>query len=273
MRPVVIDVEQAEQVVAVEERRRAQRVEALLDDRRPDVVAARVVAVADREQRPVGLDGGGRQRSGGERRGGCSRYVVDSPRLTSAAMLPVVALQEDGRGVALEQDHRVVDQAGQDPVEVEPAADVAGDPAERLRPVEQVVDLVGAPGAADERAERRRRTPAPRRGRAAPSDPAVSPTISRTPHGPSGPGIATASSGRPSGTTGRTAESCTLASSTPSSGPAVARARDGQRRAPRRGSRSRAGGRPGAARAASGATATDARAQPIAAGAPRSTTR
>ena len=43
-------------------RRRAQRVEALLDDGGADVLAARVVAVVDGEQRPAGGDGGGRQR-------------------------------------------------------------------------------------------------------------------------------------------------------------------------------------------------------------------
>ena len=47
----------------------------------------------------------------------------------------------------------MVDEAGQDPVEVEPAADVAGDPAQRLGPMEQMGDLLGAAGAADDRAE------------------------------------------------------------------------------------------------------------------------
>ena len=68
-------------------------------------------------------------------------------------------LEEDGGAIAFEQDHRVVDQAGQDPVEVEPAADVGGDAAERLGPMEEVGDLVGALGAADHRAERVRRDP------------------------------------------------------------------------------------------------------------------
>ena len=54
VRPVVVDVEHPEQVGAVEERRGAQRVEAFLDDRRADAFAARVVAVADREQRAGG---------------------------------------------------------------------------------------------------------------------------------------------------------------------------------------------------------------------------
>ena len=42
--------------------RRAQRVEALLDDGGADVLAARVVAVVDREERPAGGDRGGRER-------------------------------------------------------------------------------------------------------------------------------------------------------------------------------------------------------------------
>ena len=73
--------------------------------------------------------------------------------------IAVLALEEDRRAVALEQDHRVVDQAGQDAVEVEPAADVAGDPAQRLGAVEQVGDLVGALGAADDRTRARRPRP------------------------------------------------------------------------------------------------------------------
>ena len=59
--------------------------------------------------------------------------------------------QEDGAAVALEQHHRVIHQSGQDAVEVEPRPDVAGHPAERLGPVEQVGDLVGPAGAGDER--------------------------------------------------------------------------------------------------------------------------
>ena len=39
VRLVVVDVEQPEELVAVEERRRADRVEPLLDDRGPDIVA------------------------------------------------------------------------------------------------------------------------------------------------------------------------------------------------------------------------------------------
>ena len=53
--------------------------------------------------------------------------------------------QEHGGPVAVEQDHGVVDQARQDLVEVEPAADVGGDAAEGVRPVELVGDFVGGP--------------------------------------------------------------------------------------------------------------------------------
>ena len=56
VRRVVVDVQQAEDVGSVEQRRRADRVVALLDDGRPDVLAARVVAVAAGEQRPAGGD-------------------------------------------------------------------------------------------------------------------------------------------------------------------------------------------------------------------------
>ena len=49
-------------------------VEAFLDDRGPDVLAARVVAVVDGEERPAGGDGGGRQRP--------RREVADAARGT-----------------------------------------------------------------------------------------------------------------------------------------------------------------------------------------------
>ena len=80
-------------------------------------------------------------------------------RVTSARDVAIGMLEEDGGAVALEQDHRVVDQAGQDPVEIEPAADVGRDAAQGLGPMEQVGDLVGALGAADHRPERVGRDP------------------------------------------------------------------------------------------------------------------
>ena len=56
VRFVVVDVEKAEHVVAVEQRRRAHRVETLLDDRRTDIGAPRVISVVGREQRSAGGD-------------------------------------------------------------------------------------------------------------------------------------------------------------------------------------------------------------------------
>ena len=58
VRLVVVDVEHAEESRCRRAAARADRVEALLDDRGADVLAARVVAVADGEQRPARGDGG-----------------------------------------------------------------------------------------------------------------------------------------------------------------------------------------------------------------------
>ena len=80
-------------------------------------------------------------------------------RVTSAIDVAIRVLEEDGRPIALEQDHRVVDQAGQDPIEVEPAADVGRDAPQRLGAMEQVCDLLGALGAADHRPDGVRRDP------------------------------------------------------------------------------------------------------------------
>ena len=152
MRSIVIDLEQAEKGAAVPKRRRAQRVEALLDDRRAHAGAARVIAIADREERRVGLDGCGRQRSG--RQVAAAVEVADrQPPADLRDDLAIAALEEDGRPVAFEQDHRMIDQAGQDPVEVEPTADVAGDSPEHFGAVPQVADLGAALSGADERTE------------------------------------------------------------------------------------------------------------------------
>ena len=152
MRAVVIDVEQAEQVRAIHQRRRAQRVEPLLDHRGSDVLAARVIPVLDREQRPSQRHRRRRERS--------RRKVADAGQIggRQAAAdvrdhMPVAVLEEDRGPVALEQDHGVVDEAGQDPVEVESAADVAGHAAQRLGTVEEVGDLLGASRAAHDGAE------------------------------------------------------------------------------------------------------------------------
>ena len=123
-----------------------------------------------RDSRPRTAAGARRSRPPAATAAGCPGCwrgrPADRPRLTSADRLPVRAKEEDRGPVALEQDHRVIDQTGQDPVEVEAAADVAGHPAQRLGPMEQVGDLVGAPRAADERADRVRRRPGRRRCRA-----------------------------------------------------------------------------------------------------------
>ena len=181
-------------------------VEALLDDGGPDVVAARVVAVVDGEDRPAS----GRRRppaaTAPGTRGRSRGSAADSPRLTSATDVAVRALEEHRRAIALEQDHRVVDQAGQDPVEVEPAADVAGHPAQGLRAVEQVRHLLGALGAADDRARARRPPTRAISTSRLPERPAASRRRrAGRPTARAVPGIATASSGRPSGRTARAA--------------------------------------------------------------------
>ena len=118
-------------------------------------------------------------------------------------IVAVAVLQEDRGAVALEQHHGVFDQAGQDPVEVEPAADVAGHPSQRLGAMEEVGHLVGAPSAADDGAEpvggdardlEVARCRASRRSR---RRPAGRPTVPRP------PGMTTASSGRRSASTAR----------------------------------------------------------------------
>ena len=63
MRAIVVDVEPAEQLRAVEQGSGTDGVEALLDDRRPHALGARVVAIVDREQRPAGRDGLALERS------------------------------------------------------------------------------------------------------------------------------------------------------------------------------------------------------------------
>ena len=141
VRPVVVDVEQAEQLGAVQQRGRAQRVEALLDHCGTDVLATRVVAVVDREERPQGRHRRGRERSWREDADAgqvCRRQAPADLGLDAAVGL----LEEDGCPVALEQDHGVIDQAGQDPVEVEPAADIARDAAQGLGSMEEMGDLV-----------------------------------------------------------------------------------------------------------------------------------
>ena len=54
--PVVVDVQHAEELPAIEQRSDADRVEALPDDVCPDVGSARIVAIADGEEWPAGGD-------------------------------------------------------------------------------------------------------------------------------------------------------------------------------------------------------------------------
>ncbi len=146
----MVDVEHAEEIGAVEKRRGAQRVEAFLDDRGSNAFAAWVVAVADGEQRPTGRDRGARQRP--RRDLADAREVGRGQAATDLRdRMPIGPQQEDSAAVAFEQDHRVIDQPGQDPVQVESRTDIAGHPAERLRPMQEVRDFVSAACAGDER--------------------------------------------------------------------------------------------------------------------------
>ena len=148
MGPVVVDVQEPEDHLAVEERRRAQGVEALLDDRRPDRRAARIVGVARREHRPAGGDrqaGQGRHGELADRREVGRRQAPADGRHD----LAVGAAQEDRRAVGLEQDRGVVDEAGQRLVQVELAADVAGDPAQGVEPMDLLGGFLEQPGGVD----------------------------------------------------------------------------------------------------------------------------
>ena len=139
---VVVDVEHPEHLGAVEERRRTERVEAFLDDGGANALAAWVVRVPDGEERPTSD-----HRKRGERPLREVADAVEEGGRESATHLgdglTVRAPEEDAGAIAFEQDHRVVDQAGQDPVEVEAAPDVRGDAPERLGTMEEVGDLVG----------------------------------------------------------------------------------------------------------------------------------
>ncbi len=67
--------------------------------------------------------------------------------------MAVAVLQEDRGPIATEQDHGMVDQSGQDAIEVEPAADVAGHPSQRLGAMEEMGHFVGPACAAHDGAE------------------------------------------------------------------------------------------------------------------------
>ena len=64
-----------------------------------------------------------------------------------------VTLEEDRAAIPLEQPHRVIDETREDAIEIEPAADVAGDATEGLDAVEVLGGLRGSSGRAHDRAE------------------------------------------------------------------------------------------------------------------------
>ena len=148
VRSVVVDVEQPEQFGAVEERHRAQGVEALLDHRRPHRRSARIVGVAGRIERLPG-DHGRR----GER---WRREVADRGEVLGRQPPgdlghdPAVgSAQEDRHPVGLEEDRGVVGQPAQHLLEVEPPADIAGDPPQGIEPVDLLGGVVEEAGRVD----------------------------------------------------------------------------------------------------------------------------
>ena len=68
--------------------------------------------------------------------------------------LAVAVAQEDRGPVRLEQDHRMIGESAKDPVELEPAADVARDAAQRLRPMQVLGDFRGSAAHPDDPADR-----------------------------------------------------------------------------------------------------------------------
>jgi hypothetical protein len=62
--------------------------------------------------------------------------------------------QEHGRAICFEEDHGVVRQAAKDAVQLQAAADVAGDSAERFRAVEVLCDFLRLAADADHPADR-----------------------------------------------------------------------------------------------------------------------
>ena len=140
-RPVVVDVEQAQQLGAVEERRRADRVEALLHDGGADTRAARVIPIVPREHRSPSLHGHGGQ---GRLREIANGGQVPAGQATGDRRHELaISLAEHDRGaVAPEQHHRVVDQAGQDLFEVQLAAYVLGHSTQCIKSVHLLDRLV-----------------------------------------------------------------------------------------------------------------------------------
>ena len=153
MGPVVVDVEDAEQVRTVHEGCATDRIEPFLDHRGAGVRSAWVIAVVDGEQGPAGRDG---SRGKGVLSHHAHRRLVfhRQPATHLGDVLTVRMAQEDSRAIALEQDHRVVHQPGEDAVQVHAAADVAGNPPKRFRTVDEVRNLLLAVGDPHDRSDR-----------------------------------------------------------------------------------------------------------------------
>ena len=62
--------------------------------------------------------------------------------------------QEHGAAITIEQHHRVIDEAGENLAEIEPATDVARDPSQGIRAVQLVSDVVRLPPGRDHRCHR-----------------------------------------------------------------------------------------------------------------------
>jgi len=99
----------------------------------------------------------------GERREGSAGEVDDGLEIPlrqaatdDGAGLAAGVPEEDSRPVAIEQDHRMLDEAGQDQLEIEPAADVTRDTSQGIGPMESMRDLVRSAGGRGDDADRRR---------------------------------------------------------------------------------------------------------------------
>ena len=139
--PIVIQVEDPDGVVALEQRRRTDRVEPLLHDGGPQARHARVVPVAGCVDGPTRGHGVGRNRRPGEIAQG--RDVRGrQPTGDLGDDMAVALADEDGGPVGAEEDHRMVHQAGQRLVDVERSVRIRRDAAQGFRPVELATRLV-----------------------------------------------------------------------------------------------------------------------------------
>ncbi len=129
--PVMTEIQHPDRIIAVEERRGADRVEALLHHGRPERPASHVVAVGRHEQRPALVDC--IRRKGG-RRGVTDRGEVRG-RQTARQLRDDAAVRladDDAGAIRREHDHRVVHDPAQRLVEVEAPARVHGDLSQRF---------------------------------------------------------------------------------------------------------------------------------------------